>query len=302
MYRLILWGLGQRYRRLEHVLHEKPFCEQAEIVGTIGRARGGGICYPALDRTRLASYDFDFIFVMSSRYMADIVDEILAQGIPEEKIIDGGVLDMPGFDLCRYAETRAWEVPFAGTVCHDNSGPVYDRAYAGEQIRFSIGAKSYVGGMDFIYALTMVDGCQAQMEIGRYCSISAGIRAQFAISGQHDYHRVTTMPWPAALRPGRIVIGNDVWIGREAVLKTKRDDVLTIGDGAVIAANSVVVKDVPPYAIVGGNPAKVIKYRFDEKTISRLQALRWWDWPWQKVLHAHDDMEDVKSFLRKYGA
>ncbi len=77
------------------------------------------------------------------------------------------------------------------------------------------------------------------------------------------------------VRPKETIFGNDVWIGSLAVVKRG----LTIGDGAIIAGGSVVVKDVPPYAIVGGVPAKVLKYRFDEKTIERLMRLQWWDMP-----------------------
>jgi len=77
------------------------------------------------------------------------------------------------------------------------------------------------------------------------------------------------------IRPSETVFGNDVWVGSLAVVKRG----LTIGNGAIIAGGSVVVKDVPPYAIVGGVPAKVLKYRFDEETIERLEKLQWWDMP-----------------------
>ena len=72
-----------------------------------------------------------------------------------------------------------------------------------------------------------------------------------------------------------VLIGNDVWIGINAVIM----DGVQIGNGAVIGSNAVVTKDVPPFAVVGGVPAKIIKYRFDEKTIQRIQALQWWDFP-----------------------
>ncbi len=74
-------------------------------------------------------------------------------------------------------------------------------------------------------------------------------------------------------RPKETIFGNDVWVGSLAVVKRG----LTIGDGAIIAGGSVVVKDVPPYAIVGGVPAKVLKYRFDDEIIERLMKLQWWD-------------------------
>ena len=78
---------------------------------------------------------------------------------------------------------------------------------------------------------------------------------------------------------GDIVIGNDVWIGYEAVILAG----VTVGDGAVIGARAVVTKDVPPYTIVGGVPAKQIRKRFPKETISGLLALKWWDWPKERI-------------------
>ncbi|WP_352629335.1 CatB-related O-acetyltransferase [Mesorhizobium sp. M0496] len=80
---------------------------------------------------------------------------------------------------------------------------------------------------------------------------------------------------------GPIVIGNDVWVGARATIMSG----VTIGDGAVVAACSVVTKDVPPYAIVAGNPARVIKYRFSEDTIAAMLKIRWWDWPIERIKH-----------------
>ena len=78
---------------------------------------------------------------------------------------------------------------------------------------------------------------------------------------------------------GDIVIGNDVWIGYEAVILAG----VTIGDGAVIGSRAVVTKDVPPYTIVGGVPAKTIRRRFDKDTVEELLRLRWWDWPEEMI-------------------
>lgn len=78
---------------------------------------------------------------------------------------------------------------------------------------------------------------------------------------------------------GDIVIGNDVWIGYEAVIMAG----VTIGDGAIIGTRAVVTKDVPPYTIVGGVPAKPIRKRFDNETLEELLKIRWWDWPEEKI-------------------
>ena len=85
-----------------------------------------------------------------------------------------------------------------------------------------------------------------------------------------------------SIEVGDIVIGNDVWIGYEAVIMAG----VHIGNGAIIAARAVVTKDVPPYTIVGGVPARPIKKRFDEETIRKLETLQWWDWSTEKIRRA----------------
>lgn len=129
--------------------------------------------------------------------------------------------------------------------------------------------------------------------IGKFCSIACG--AKFLMrSANHSLASLSTYPFPifyeewgldvrditAAWTPkGDIVIGNDVWIGYEAVVMAG----VTIGDGAVIGARAVVTRDVPPYTIVGGVPAKEIRKRFPDETIGTLLKLRWWDWPEEKI-------------------
>ena len=129
--------------------------------------------------------------------------------------------------------------------------------------------------------------------IGKFCSIACG--AKFLMrSANHSLASLSTYPFPifyeewgldvrditAAWTPkGDIVIGNDVWIGYEAVVMAG----VTIGDGAVIGARAVVTRDVPPYTIVGGVPAKEIRKRFPDETIGKFLKLRWWDWPEEKI-------------------
>lgn len=131
--------------------------------------------------------------------------------------------------------------------------------------------------------------------IGRYCSIACGTRFLFN-SANHSLASLSTYPFPifydewehgltvtqAWDNHGDIVLGNDVWTGFEAVVMAG----VTVGDGAIIASRAVVTKDVPPYSIVGGTPARLIKMRFGADTIEKLLDLRWWDWPADKVLKA----------------
>lgn len=124
-----------------------------------------------------------------------------------------------------------------------------------------------------------------KLTIGKFCMIASGVT--FIMNGaNHLTDAISTFPfaifgngWEDAMEgksyptKGNTVIGNDVWIGYNATIMAG----VTIGDGAIIATNSTVVKDVPPYVIVGGNPASIIKYRFLEKEIERLLDLKWWD-------------------------
>lgn len=129
--------------------------------------------------------------------------------------------------------------------------------------------------------------------IGKFCSIACGAKFLFT-SANHKMSSLSTYPFPifyeewgldakdirnAWDNKGDIVIGNDVWIGYEAVIMAG----VTIGDGAIIGTRAVVTKDVPPYTIVGGVPAKPIRKRFDDATVERLIKLRWWDWEHEKI-------------------
>ena len=131
----------------------------------------------------------------------------------------------------------------------------------------------------------------------------------------HNYRSVSIydneiLGWPNPKPPipveqrkqSRIEIGNDVWIGRGCHLKVSDPDKpLVIGDGAVIASDSVVVKSVEPYTIVGGNPARFIKYRFDDpKVIEGLQRIRWWDWSIDKIYENYKYFDDPRAFVERF--
>jgi virginiamycin A acetyltransferase len=124
-----------------------------------------------------------------------------------------------------------------------------------------------------------------RLVIGKFCSLAAETR--FLMNGgNHHTTWATTYPfpifghgWESAMpsswpNKGDTIVGNDVWIGYGSTIMPG----LTIGDGAIVASCSVITKDVPPYAIVGGNPATLIRRRFDDATVARLLELRWWDW------------------------
>ena len=169
---------------------------------------------------------------------------------------------------------------------------------------FSIGAFSTISPTDGIGHFLH------NVSIGRYCSIAAGV---WIAPDEHPIDWLTTspvsyghaFPWAERMlsRPNvkcgqydharPVEIGNDVWIGSGAFIKGG----VKIGDGAVVAAHAVVVKDVPPYAIVGGVPAKVIRYRFDEATVNELLELKWWNYDLADF--GELDWSDVKGCIAR---
>lgn len=132
-----------------------------------------------------------------------------------------------------------------------------------------------------------------KLQIGKFCSIACGAKFLFN-SANHTLSSLSTYPFPLFFEEwelekkdvtkawdnkGYIIIGNDVWIGYEAVILAG----VTIGDGAIIGTRTVVTKDVPPYTIVGDVPAKPIKRRFPEETISALLEIQWWNWSEERI-------------------
>ena len=133
---------------------------------------------------------------------------------------------------------------------------------------------------------------ETKLKIGKYCSIAEDVI--FILGGEHRADWVTTYPfsafpneWESAANilghpasKGDIVIGNDVWIGNGALILSG----VTVGHGAIIGAGSVITKDIEAYAIYAGNPAKLIRYRFDQVVREKLLKLAWWDWPHEKIV------------------
>lgn len=173
----------------------------------------------------------------------------------------------------------------------------------------SIVAESHFG--DYSYVVN--DSNIIYTTLGKFCNIAAMTRIN---PGNHPMHRASLHHFvyrAASYFPGEpdeaaffdwrrahpVTMGHDVWIGHGAVVLPGR----TIGTGAVVAAGAVVTKDVDPYTIVGGTPARVLKRRFEPHIADRLQALAWWDWDHETLRRALPDFRAlaVEAFLEKYG-
>jgi len=157
---------------------------------------------------------------------------------------------------------------------------------------FYINKKYKIGDYTYGNPQVIFENKNANLIIGKYCSISSGVT--IFLGGNHRYDWVTTYPfndlpnyYPEARNiighpatKGNVEIGNDVWIGRNVTILSG----VKIMDGAVIAAESVVTKDVGPYEIWGGNPARFIKKRFSDELINQLVLIKWWNWEHSKVI------------------
>jgi chloramphenicol O-acetyltransferase type B len=142
------------------------------------------------------------------------------------------------------------------------------------------------------------------LKVGSYTSIAAGV--QVLLGGEHRTDWVTTYPFPAMVdqvkdisdyspSKGDVVIGSDCWICTNAVILSG----VTIGHGAIVAAGAMVCRDVAPFSVVGGNPCKFIRWRFDEPTREALLQAAWWDWPMDEVKSVARTLcsDDIEAFL-----
>lgn len=147
---------------------------------------------------------------------------------------------------------------------------------------------------------------ETTLEVGSFCSIAGEVL--FMCRAHHNSASVSTFPFRILLTgefpvmsdllPARnIRVGNDVWIGRRAIIMPG----IHIGDGAVVGSGAIVTRDVPPYAIVGGNPARLIRYRFSEDNIAKLTIIRWWEWSDEKIRSEIDSFyAPIEDFLERH--
>lgn len=170
------------------------------------------------------------------------------------------------------------------------------RKYEKEVNNVSVGLYSY-GGC-FLKGFNM----GGKVIIGRYCSIGPNVKY---LAGNHPLHYVSTSPYfydkkiskknVEDITRGELYIGNDCWIGYGAMITNKCKK---IGNGAVVAAGAIVTKDVPPYSIVAGVPAKIIKYRFDEKVQMILEKSKWWEYTPEQCLKYYKYINNPEKFCR----
>jgi len=158
----------------------------------------------------------------------------------------------------------------------------------------------------------IMENCQVMFsDIGKFCSIASYVRIHPV---NHPFERTTThhMTYRREMfglanedesaffewrrKDQRVTVGHDVWIGHNAIIMPK----VNIGHGAVVGSGSIVTKDLPPYSIAVGNPAQVIKYRFDERTIEKLLEVEWWNWSYDDIRDRFEMLIDVNILIETY--
>lgn len=187
---------------------------------------------------------------------------------------------------------------FLGKLKHDLREKLAPEVLDG---RISVGENTYGVSNQTVFMVRAND----RVTIGKYCSFAPGVR--IFPSGEHNFRLASTFPFYALMMDrgvdrdtyskGEVVIGNDVWVGANVLILSG----VTVGDGAVLAAGSVIVKDVEPYAIVSGVPAATLQYRFKPVVIEDLLRIRWWDWGEAVIRERVEDFYlDISEFIRKY--
>ncbi len=158
------------------------------------------------------------------------------------------------------------------------------------------------------YCMGYSNDFSSTIEVGNFTSIAEGF---FVMVGPQAQHPSTVFPGAVCNHPlsgfgypevrdcpfGTLRIGNDVWIGNGVCVVSKRD--VTIGDGAIIGARAVVTRDVPAYAVVIGNPARIVRYRFEPSVIERLQQIQWWDWSDEEIRAQVDSLKQINRLLAR---
>lgn len=303
--KVAVWGEGDRFPSLW------PYFQRLEQQGilkvvAIASEQQGKIVF-TLKRQMTSGGAINGIFLTATKDYWPTAEKLIKAGIPRDRIWDARVVQVNGMDWQRFL--------FDGTVqCRidDKNQPRWSfsdlsltlckREYRSDSKVISLGCRSYI-------ADGKIEG-RGEIMLGNYSSVSWDVVFELGLNNGHDYHRIFTydvfnIDWPVEekdryMSVGSINIGSDVWVARGCRLKASGSRPLRIGDGAVIAADSVVVSDVPPFAIVGGNPAKLIKWRFPEEIRRKLVELRWWDWPLEKLYHCHEELLDPLKFVQKH--
>lgn len=307
--RIVIWGLGDEFNRIWSKISKEGVKGNIRIIGLIDRKldkmviEGIKVNSPKM----ILDIDFDYLIVTSRKFFQDISMEAVSLGIDCWRIIPGEIFEEDDFDWRKYDESNLLQHGYIKNNISDNSYVDKVRYYCNKDVEFFLGRKSYVAGAQLECAPASP---RHRVYIGNFTSISWNVLIMLGLNMDHDYHRVYNYGSTHFFSDDQndysnikfstcnLRIGSDVWIGRGTKIGCFRD--ISIGNGAVIAAESFIVDDVPPFAIVGGNPARFIKYRFSKQIAEGLQKLSWWEWELNKIKEHMNLMDNPRELLSRY--
>ena len=305
-YKTLIFGVDDMFAQLQPLYNQAVQRGILDIIAYVEIKDDDFIIYNADGKAIGDNWlDVDIAIISSLSRFYERMKFLESQGFPRNRIIDGRVFQIPNLDFPRLlAEGVAHGILETNSLVWENFLPInYPRLYRIKNTCsiISMGQKSYINK-------AQLEG-NGYISSDKFSSIAWNVLFTMGQNGDHNYHNVNNygmlhLGWafPQEFLPSqdmcKILIGNDVWIGRGCILKcTNPNKPLIIGDGAVVASDSVVVKNVPPYAIVGGNPAKIIKYRFPPHVIEALQLIKWWDWSIDKIHDNFKYFNDIDKFI-----
>lgn len=270
--RLLLIGSMEELDEFYHWLNVSTEFFEVEMILSVDKLTSAYYTCPIklLGQISKIKPEYELVFVCNEPYK-EIKDILVSLGIDENVILEKK-------SICKYLSKKDIMNYYSREIFR-----CYQKQYINDNIQ--VGEFTYGVPNVFLY------GGEGRLEIGKFCSIAQNVTV--LLGGEHRGDWCTTYPFNAVMdefesieghpkSKGDVTIGNDVWMASDSKILSG----VSIGDGCIIGANAVVTKDIESYSIVGGVPAKVIKKRFNEETIEKLEEMQWWNWDKEYIYDA----------------
>ena len=276
----LIWAVNPLNYKLYELIKQAEDKDIIDIVGYAILENNHVTFHEKLGGKIIAPPSFQIVVVATGNDFYEHAKILQTFNISENLIVDGRIFQMPNLNFPRFYAERIVYGNIDGNEFSDESRMIYQRVcIVGGNIAVILGKESYVKKFSFTR-----ENVLGELRIGNYTSILNNVtvkfcekRAKYNVS-TYDFENITQN------KVVGILIGSDVKINSNVTLiSDDADNPLMIGNGAIINDNAVVTKSVPPYAVVDGNPAQIVGYRFSQEIIDALQKIKWWDWNFDKI-------------------